>query len=204
MAPDDAFEEGAGQGCGATGRAGVRADKVAEAGPGVVEDAGDGVGDDLGIGSLRLSSMRVRQRATRAALGESGVEEAGGESGIAGPDIGFEGARLDENDLNAEGFQFVAEGFGPAFEGELGGGVAADAGEAQAAGDGGDHDDVAEALAAELGQEGAGNGGGAEEVGVELLAKLGVGNVIGKAGEGEAGVVDEGVEGGFALFNEGG
>jgi hypothetical protein len=112
---------------------------------------------------------------------------------------GFEEARLDEGDFDAEAVEFVSEGFGVTFEGKFGGGVEAVAGDADAAGEGSDVNDSAFALGTHVRQDGLGEANGAEEVGFEEVVDLIDGGFLGRAIEDDAGVIDEDVDSACAV-----
>ncbi len=112
----------------------------------------------------------------------------------AAEEVGAEGAGLDDGDVDAERGEFGGEGFGEAFDGELGGVVEAPAGAADEAADGGEIEDVAAALFAEVRQEGAGDVDEAEDVGVEDRHELVFGDLFEGSGDAVAGVVDEDVD----------
>lgn len=130
--------------------------------------------------------------------GVVGGERVVGLRGVGG-EVGFEEARFDERDFDAEGVEFVGEGFGVAFEGEFGCGVEAMAWDADAACERGDIDDSSFADVSHDGEDGVGDSDEAEEVGFEDLMDLLEGGFFGGAVEDDAGVVDEDVDSSCAV-----
>lgn len=180
---EEGFEEGDGDGAPAYG--------VAEFGFFGAEDFEDQGREVFGVAACGDALFEVFDKifSDRVVGGDELIRD-----GRAGGDGGFEEARLDEGDLDAEGVEFVGEGFGVAFEGELGGGVEAMARDADESGEGGDVDDSALAPGAEVGQEGLGESDGAEEVGFEEVVDLVDGGFFSGAVEDGAGVVDEDID----------
>ena len=81
--------------------------------------------------------------------------------------VGAEGTGLHDGDVDAEGSEFCGERFGEALDGELGGVVITHARGSDEAPDGGQIENVAAALGAEMGKEGASDTEEAEDVGLE-------------------------------------
>ena len=86
----------------------------------------------------------------------------GGFYARAAEEVGAEGAGLDDGDVDAEWSEFGGESFGEAFDGEFGGVVEAPASTSAETCDGGEIEDVAAALFAELWQE-------VREIGIIIL-----------------------------------
>lgn len=115
-----------------------------------------------------------------------------------GLDVGWD----DLDDLNVGGLELVAEGLAPGVDGGFGGVVGGDDCHGDEGEAGGDGEDGGVVLFLKLGKQGGGEADGAEEVGGD--GGLGVGEGCGLIcglseqvfGAHDAGVVDDGVEGG--------
>jgi hypothetical protein len=132
------------------------------------------------------------------ALGEVVVGAMAGElphpAGSDVAELGPDEAGLDEDDVDAEPPDLLAEGVGVGLQGVLGGVVPGAEGEGDLAAHGGDVDDRARALPAQVRQHELGQAGRAEQVDLELVAGLVEGDVLGGAVESEPGVVDQDVD----------
>ena len=114
-------------------------------------------------------------------------------------ELGLDVRRDDFEDLNVGGFELVAEGLAPGVDGGLGGVVGRGDGHGDEGQAGGDGEDGGVGLLLKLWEQGRGKADGAEEVGGD--DGLGVGEVFWLSqevfGAHDAGVVDDGVEGGM-------
>jgi hypothetical protein len=96
--------------------------------------------------------------------------------------------------LMPNGGDFLGEGVGESFDGRFRGGVAAGRGEGGEAEQAGQHDDVAAALIAQVGQRRLGHPERAEHVGVELGADVLFAELLNHSVQADAGVVDDDVQ----------
>nr|WP_276602935.1 hypothetical protein [Nannocystis pusilla] len=157
----------------------------------------DDVGDVLGRGQPPVAAQALEHG---AGVGEEGgvVGQVGGVNGLLAGALaesrGEHAAGLDQLHADALRRELPREPLGETFDGELAGRVERAGREREHAGAGGDVDDHAAALAAEVWQDGAGRRHQAEHVDVELLAGLGRAGGLEQPEQAEAGVVDEGVE----------
>ena len=108
--------------------------------------------------------------------------------------VGAEGTGLDDGDMDAERSEFRGERLREAFDGELAGVVVAPAGQADEAADGGEIDDVAAALLAEVRQKRTSDAHQAEDIGLEHGHELVFGDLFDRARETIARVVDEHID----------
>jgi hypothetical protein len=121
-------------------------------------------------------------------------ERYGGAGHGTADEIRPERAGFDERDADAQGLEFLGEGFREAGEGGLRSAIGS---EPRVVGDrgGGAHlDDVSGFPLAEVRQEGAQHGGGSEEVGLEGRAVFGIRRFLDGSNQAAAGVVDEDID----------
>lgn len=104
-----------------------------------------------------------------------------------------EEAGLDDDDTDPEMGQLDIEGLGDGLQGVLGGGVVAAQGPGDVPGHRGDVDDDTGAAAEHAGHESLDQANRAEDVHLEHLADLFHRDLLDRAGEGDGGIVDEGV-----------
>ena len=158
-----------------------------------MDEINDGTGGAVGIAGLFAIDLREVLAEATGGVGVIGKGMGGTRHGTS-DEIGPEGAGFDEGDADAEGFEFLGEGFAEAGEGGFGGAVETEAGVIGDGGGGAHLDDVTGAVLAEVWQKGAEDGDGPEEVGFEGGAGFGVIAFLHSPKETDAGIVDEDID----------
>ena len=188
------------------GKARVHSDKVAQFGFRFLRDSDDQPRYPPRIGWVEVAAHVIAE--PQAAFDIRRIGRCGTlpPDQVLIPNAGCKGPRLDQHDADAERVRLNADCFAPPLKRMLGGAVGLNHRCCQQPCDRRQHDDVSRVLPAHHRQDSFGHGDVAKEVGLEIKPDLGERQILGKAGDGEAGVVYQDINAAILahhLLNEG-